>query len=137
MGRYFQTAFWPFADFELPGARVAVPDTRIDFHSSGGVHLIAWHFIANNGTLAVARLVGTIDLDGGLVTGLDAAADVAAGSILTLGATLLVEIASGPHTLELFASGVPAAGDIIVAGSGFMSAVEFPRWEVSDRIVGG
>ncbi len=137
MGRYFQTAFWPFADFELGAFIAAVPDSLVQFHSSGGVHLIAWHFIANNGTLATARISGAGRLDGGAVSGLDAGADVGAGLILTIGTLLLLEIAQGNHTLELFATGVAAAGDVVIAGSGYLSAVELPQWETSDRIVGG
>lgn len=135
MGRYFQRAFWPSGDFELVVAEAGVDGTSVNFHSSGGVHLIFISATYRNDTLAAAFVSLTARLDGDGLSRLGkTAATLAAGATAFLVAQALIEIPAGPHNLTVFAAGVAAVGDVIEADSGTLLAIEFPSWESTDRI---
>lgn len=134
MGRYFQHAVWPAADFELEAAAQEVPESAVEFHASGGPCLIIIKLHLSNGTAGSANFRFDVMLDGVAIPRLVHAIRLAGGIFQTLSWGALVEIESGPHTLRVDATGVAVAADTITAGTGAITLLELNVQEAADRI---
>lgn len=129
-----QNRGWPSPALELVVAETTITQSEILLQTSGGPVLYAFRFTYNNGTAALATVVGQLRIDGAAIVGANSQVDAAAGTRIGVAVFGLVELAAGLHAVVVTATGAAAVGDVMVGGSGVLIAVELPLWRVEDTI---
>lgn len=129
-----QNRAWPAANFELAAAEAIITGSPLTIQTSGGPLLVAYRYILQQGAAGNAFIVTRLLLDGVNVPGSTHQVTVPTGLQETPAGFALVEASPGIHELDVRAAGAAAVGDIILAGSGNLIAVELPLWRVEDTI---
>lgn len=122
----------PAAIFELTAPFTLITGLTISRYWDEGELLISFHAR----TLNVCGFLSTFQLcpylDGVAILAAPPAKDIPNGSDGSLSATILQPITQGPHTIQLFASGNAAPGDIIPIQYAELVVVQLGVWD-SDR----
>lgn len=119
----------PAANFELTASFQPIPQLVVSRFFDDGELLIICKSRFLNGTVAVARVIVEITVDGSAIGHSRVVDDVPAADFGTFNPTAFWPISRGEHAIGLQASGVAAVGDLILAGGTVLAVIQLPLWE--------
>lgn len=125
----------PPADFELVGLAQLITGFRISRYWDEGELFIGISATVTNTAGGTCRFEFIPRLDSVPFGPITLYTDIPNNTSGRNSATFMQPITQGPHTIELYASGIAAVGDRIIAGSAEFLIIQLGVWDSIDDII--